>query len=123
MIQDTQNAQISLTHNGSNIYIYIYIYIYICNYENNVPSRFSQRRLCRNSYPFTCVVWLQDMYQKCLTSNMAAMYQQFVTVHHACKCMSCQLLIHCSFFANLSYPIVAVTLIVSLWTVNWTGGA
>ena len=52
MIQDTQNAQISLTHNGSKIYIYI------CNYENNVPSRFSQQRLCRNSYPCTCVVWI-----------------------------------------------------------------
>ena len=50
MIQDTQNAQISLRQNGSNIYIYI------CNYENNVPLRFSQQRLCRNSYPCTRLV-------------------------------------------------------------------
>ena len=27
MIQDTQNVQISLRQNGSNIYIYIYIYM------------------------------------------------------------------------------------------------
>ena len=70
MIQDTQNAQISLTHNGSKIYIYI------CNYENNVPSRFSQQRLCRNSYPCTCVVWLQgnvpEMFNQQYGSNVSA---------------------------------------------------
>ena len=118
MIQDTQNAQISLTHNGSKIYIYIY-----ATMKTMFPQDFRNRGSVEILTLVHVLYGYKVMYQKCLTSNMAAMYQQFVTVHHVCKCMSCQLFIHHSFYANLSYPIVAVALIVSLWTVNCIGGA